>query len=99
MPLDAPVTSATAPSGRVAMWLAHPPVDDARAPREAGADGGEQQPLAGAQAPVLAEQAERERDRRGRRVAGLADVVGDALGRELELLGDGLDDAAVRLVV
>src|SRR5690349_8509097 len=74
MPLEAPVTSAVAPSGRL-MPLTDAPLDDAGAPREAGADGAEQDPLAGPQAAVLAEERQGERDGGGGRVPGLADVV------------------------
>ena len=54
--------------------------------------------LTGLQAPGVRGLGERERDRRGRRVAVLVDVDDRLLHRDAEPLARGLDDADVRLV-
>src|SRR5919108_437587 len=74
------------------------PADDARAPDEPGAEGGQGDGGAGLQAPFLLGSSERERDRRGRRVGGAIDVDRDLLARQAELGRRGLDDPHVGLV-
>ena len=74
-------------------------MERAGAPRESGADRGQQQPLAGTEAAVLAQQPQRQWDRRGGRVAGIADVVGDLVGGQVEALTDRAEDPGVGLVI
>src|SRR3954449_11506400 len=98
IPRVPPVTSATPsrPSGadRAALLPAH----DARAPDEAGAEGGQRDGRARAQPPVGLGLGQRERDRRRRRVGDAVDVEDELLGRQPQLGGGRLEDARVGLV-
>src|SRR6476619_7408844 len=96
MPRVPPVTSATAPSGADIPALL--PRDDARAPHEAGAEGGEADGGAGLEQAVALGLGQRERDRRARGVRHAVDVDGELVAREAELAGGRLDDARVGLV-
>src|SRR6266516_3520704 len=58
----------------------------------------QQNGFAGADLAALRHPGQGQRDRRGRGVAGVHDVVGDPRLGRTELAGDGLDDAQVRLV-
>src|SRR3954452_11535948 len=93
IPREAPVTSAQ-PSGGIA-----PPFDQRAAPREARAEGAEQDAIAGMQAARLLHLGERDRDRGGRGVAVVLDAVHHALGRQPEPVAHRVQDAAVGLVV
>src|SRR5215207_3932776 len=74
------------------------PAHDARAPHEAGAEGGQRDGGAGLEQPVFLGARQRQRDRGRRRVGGEVDVDGDLLAWHAELGGGGVDDAGVGLV-
>src|SRR5919201_937076 len=112
MPRVPPVTSATgcstgrAPFSRADMH-ALLPGDDARAPDEAGAEGGERHRRTRAQETVALGLPQRQRDGRRRRVRDLGDVERHALGvavdlaalhAQLALVDLGVEEVGVRAV-
>ncbi len=102
IPRVPPVTSAQ-PSPlraclRPADMLALLPAHDPRAPHEARAEGGQRDRVTRVQPPVALGLAQRQRDRRRRRVGDAVDVQRDALAGEAELGRRRLDDARVGLV-
>src|SRR5437763_3284400 len=103
MPRVPPVTRAQPPSGGPPLpsradMHALLPRDDAGAPHEAGAEGGQPDPVAGPQRTAALGLPQRERDRCRRRVGDMVDVERHAVTRHSELVGRGLDDAGVGLV-
>src|SRR4051794_39432676 len=96
MPREPPVTSATGRSGRGmdALLVA----DDAGAPDEARAEGGERDGVAGPQATLALGLVQRERDRRAGGVGDRVHVDEDLLLGDAEAAGGGLDDARVGLM-
>src|SRR5918998_6368151 len=96
MPRDPPVTSATGFSGRdIRPFL---PGQDARAPDEAGAEGGDRDGRARLQPTFALGLMQRQRDRRAGRVGHRVDVDEDLLLGNAETPRSGLDDALVGLV-
>src|SRR5690348_11750887 len=98
MPRVPPVTRAQPSWPLRADILAFLPADHARAPHEAGAEGGQGKRVAWVQATFALGLLQRERDRRRRRVGDAVDVDHDLLAWDAELGGGGLDDADVGLV-
>src|SRR6476619_424413 len=98
IPRVPPVTSAQPSWPLRADMHALLPAHDARAPHEAGAEGGQGDGVTGLEAALALGLLERERDRGRRRVGHAVDVDDDLLGRNAELGRRGLDDADVGLV-
>lgn len=72
--------------------------DDLVGVRQIAAEAEQQDGVAGADGTLFDEFRERERDAGGRGVARLDDIAGDDRVDGADLLGEGLDDAQVRLV-
>src|SRR5512133_3959788 len=98
MPRVPPVTRAQPSLPSRADMHALLPAHDARAPHEAGAEGGQGDGVTGLQAALALGLLQRERDRRGGRVGHAVDVDDDLLARDAERGRGGLDDADVGLV-
>src|SRR5713226_6597658 len=96
IPRVPPVTRAQPPSG--ADMHALLPGHDARAPHEAGPEGGQADAVAGVQRAVALGLPQSQRDRGRRGVRDVIDVEGDALARQAELVGRRLDDPRVGLM-
>src|SRR6516164_987113 len=73
-------------------------LDHLRGVADARAEAQQQDRVAGGDIAALDHAGQRERDRCGRGIARVHDVVGDQCLRGAELAGDRLDDAQVRLV-
>src|SRR4051794_11098771 len=98
MPRVPPVTSAQPSLPLGADMHALLPAHDARAPHEAGAEGGQGDGVTGLQAALALGLLERERDGGRRRVGHAVDVDDDLLARDAELARRSLDDADVGLM-
>src|SRR5260370_22499398 len=84
--------------GRPGAWARSGYRDHLRGVPDACAEAQQQDRVAGSDLAALDHAGQRERDRRGRGVARVHDVVGDQRLRGAELARDRLDDAQVRLV-
>src|SRR6516162_1802983 len=81
---------------RAGAWSGY--LDHLRGVADARAEAQQQDRVAGGNVTALDHAGQRERDRRGRGIARVHDVVGDQCLRRAELARDRLDDAQVRLV-
>src|SRR5512133_683742 len=98
MPRVPPVTRAQPSLPSRADMHALLPAHDARAPHEAGAEGGQGDGVTGLQAALALGLLQRERDRGRGRIGHTVEVDDDLLARNAQLRGGGLDDADVGLV-
>src|SRR6185295_9533372 len=98
MPRVPPVTRAQPSVPLGADMHALLPADQARAPHEAGAEGGQGDGVTGLEAALALGLLQGERDRGRGRVGHAVDVDDDLLRRDAELARRGLDDADVGLM-